>query len=277
MFRGRPRDALPYVDRAGIVAERLDHWLLEKIDVGKAIADVYEACGEVARAEDCDRLMGECVASEPSTIRRKAQRLVREGKREEAVDMLLPYLKAYVESTTSGRAFQLLQGREDREQQFGVLRLLKDILVQGGMSDREEVAMVDDVINKIKAGDEDLRAKAIQEVRAAVREGRKWEKKGKKGKKKEKQEKGSGGEALRTGMESMSLEDQKEEVVDDCPMCLCELDGEEGEEEEVVGCRHRFHSACLDAWASKCEEKKLPATCPTCRGTWPGVLLANRL
>eukprot|EP00952_Eustigmatos_sp_NYUAD-ZCMA_P000590 2355-Eustigmatos_ZCMA.PRE.1 len=54
--------------------------------------------------------------------------------------------------------------------------------------------------------------------------------------------------------------------VDECAICLCELDDGDGEVVEALGCStvHRFHSTCLDCWACKCAEKGLAVTCPTC-------------
>jgi hypothetical protein len=71
----------------------------------------------------------------------------------------------------------------------------------------------------------------------------------------------------------------------ECSICLNDLDDEEGEDDEaeaasspppsssssrwvvetLTSCPHRFHSACVDEWVSRCHSKMLEATCPECR------------
>ena len=33
----------------------------------------------------------------------------------------------------------------------------------------------------------------------------------------------------------------------------------------ICGCKHMFHDACLDGWATACTSRKLPLSCPLCR------------
>jgi hypothetical protein len=77
--------------------------------------------------------------------------------------------------------------------------------------------------------------------------------------------------------------DEKEEM-EECAICLQDLeleedeepwvdDGGEGEALVVLRCGHRFHAICGDMWCAKCADKGWGVTCPRCRA--PYTLLAD--
>jgi hypothetical protein len=53
---------------------------------------------------------------------------------------------------------------------------------------------------------------------------------------------------------------------EECAICLTELEGEGGEDEEGLVCGHVMHAACLRCWSSKCTSLGIDTTCPVCRG-----------
>jgi hypothetical protein len=52
---------------------------------------------------------------------------------------------------------------------------------------------------------------------------------------------------------------------EECAICLNELGGEVGGEQEVLACGHVLHASCLGSWVSKCESLCIDTTCPVCR------------
>jgi hypothetical protein len=78
----------------------------------------------------------------------------------------------------------------------------------------------------------------------------------------------SKGQAQLEGQEEDGEEEEEEQddEEEECSVCLLELDeGEDGDTETLLLCRHRFHSRCLDLWTANCREKRIDATCPMCR------------
>jgi hypothetical protein len=76
----------------------------------------------------------------------------------------------------------------------------------------------------------------------------------------------SKGQAQLEGQEEDGEEEEEQDEEEECSVCLLELDeGEDGDTETLLLCRHRFHSRCLDLWTANCREKRIDATCPMCR------------
>jgi hypothetical protein len=63
------------------------------------------------------------------------------------------------------------------------------------------------------------------------------------------------------------LQTGEEEGEDGCAICLQRVDdGLDGDGGAcALACGHEYHATCIDAWVSKCVEKKLEVTCPFCR------------
>ena len=84
----------------------------------------------------------------------------------------------------------------------------------------------------------------------------------------------SGADAVAAAVATVTLEEaatpatpalqQDEEAEDECPICLLELCGAEGQE-TLGGCGHAFHGRCLDGWREVCQRKGLPLSCLYCR------------
>lgn len=62
--------------------------------------------------------------------------------------------------------------------------------------------------------------------------------------------------ALEEEMENLGLDD-------DCSVCFRDLT--DGGVVELT-CHHKFHDQCVDDWIVTCRQKRLPPTCPICRG-----------
>jgi len=54
-----------------------------------------------------------------------------------------------------------------------------------------------------------------------------------------------------------------------CPICLDDIQSEDGNAYSIFACKHKFHEECLSRW------KKEQASCPLCRGCLPDELGEN--
>jgi hypothetical protein len=59
--------------------------------------------------------------------------------------------------------------------------------------------------------------------------------------------------------------EEEEEVLEECSVCLNDIEGEEAGMAVLLVCTHLFHAECLSLWEKKTEEKGLAFTCPMCR------------
>ena len=57
--------------------------------------------------------------------------------------------------------------------------------------------------------------------------------------------------------------------LNDCSICLCELDNDDEEMPVVVlRCNHLFHQACIENWEKYDKSTRKGASCPLCRSVF---------
>lgn len=69
---------------------------------------------------------------------------------------------------------------------------------------------------------------------------------------------------LEEAVRELSIED----LVEECAICLFELEddgGKENRSSKTLECGHVFHRDYISLWLLRCEEKKLGVSCPYCR------------
>ena len=235
--RGQAEEAVALIQEIGpgkIVCMKNER---TRLTILSQFAYVMEESGDLEGALALDRLASNRDAGwNLERSLRQCRKLILDGNKEKAINMYLRPI--YHGMREDLKVYQnhgcLVMGERRMNIKLRPMAMLRSLLSEGGEENKAEIADIDATVANLKASEERLRCEALQEVASVLKFQRE--------------------------------ENGAEKDGEECAICLCVLSGEEEGWEKVVNCGHAFHSACLDAWASKCREKQLSCSCPKCRG-----------